>query len=384
MNQLACIPAPEIEPECWPGETPIFDERSLDSLLTWAWELGASRIGLQTDRAVAIRLHGRVHKATRRPLSESDVEGAANRLYGADGVARLKSGQDFDISYEIRPDRRTRLRFRVNAVGVQSRGAGGVDIVLRPIPCLPPRLSEQRVEPGILAAYRPFDGMVLVGGRTGSGKSTLIGGMIREKLEDPDSHCDIVEGGAPIEFVYEDLDCPTSTIAQCEIPRDLPSFEAFIRNCMRKEPTDIVVAECRDGPTITAATQAAISGHLLTSTIHTNDCAATMQRIVSLCPIGERDALTVAVAQSLRLVVNQRLVRSTDGKRTALQEFLVFDRTLRESFLEAEPQRWPALARRALADHGQSFEAATHLALAEGRISDAVARAVLKDLGHVA
>lgn len=384
MNRASPIAVPAVESESWPGETGSFSDRSLDGLLTWAWELGASRISLQTDRPVAIRLHGLVHKATRRPLSESEVEGAANRLYGADGVARLKSGQDFDVSYEIQPDRRTRLRFRVNAVGVQSRGSGGVDIVLRPIPRLPPRLSEQRVEPGILAAYRPFDGMVLVGGRTGSGKSTLIGGMIREKLEDPSSHCDIVEGGAPIEFVYEDLDCPTSTIAQCEIPRDLPSFAAFIRNCMRKEPTDIVVAECRDGPTITAAIQAAISGHLLTSTIHTNDCAATMQRIVSLCPIEERDALTIAVAQSLRLVVNQRLVRSTDGKRTALREFLCFDRKLREDFLEAEPQRWPALARRALADHGQSFETATHLALAEGRITDAVARAVLKDLGHVA
>ena len=118
---------------------------------------------------------------------------------------------------------------------------------------------------------------------------------------------------------------PSSTINQTEIPRDLPTFAAFVRGAMRREPTDIIVGECRDSETMDAAIQAAISGHVLTTTVHANDVALTMQRIASLCPPAERENLVSAVAQSLRLVINQRLARSTDGRRTALREFLVFD-----------------------------------------------------------
>ena len=108
---------------------------------------------------------------------------------------------------------------------------------------------------------------------------------------------------------------------------------------MRREPTDIIVGECRDSETMDAAIQAAISGHVLTTTIHANDVALTMQRIASLCPPAERENLVSAVAQSLRLVINQRLARSTDGQRTALREFLVFDAALRGQFLAHRSER---------------------------------------------
>ena len=128
-----------------------------------------------------------------------------------------------------------------------------------------------------------------------------------------------------MEFLLERVRGPSSTINQTEIPRDLPSFAAFVRGAMRSEPTDIIVGECRDSETMDAAVQAAISGHVLTTTVHANDVALTMQRIASLCPPAERDNLISAVAQSLRLIINQRLAPSNDGRRTALREYLVFD-----------------------------------------------------------
>ena len=110
-----------------------------------------------------------------------------------------------------------------------------------------------------------------------------------------------------------------------------------------------------------------------------------MQRIVSLFPQDERIALTVAVAQTLRLIVNQRLVPATDGTRTALREFLAFDRPMRRRLAETAPERWPALVEAMLAEgRGQSFEQAIHTALAEGRITEATAAAVRKDIGDVA
>ena len=379
----AAIPA---ETYLWPGETPSFTRSSLDALLIWAFRSGASDIRLQTNRPVFVDLHGRLRIVTSRPLTETEVEEAVNRLYGADGQARLKGGNDFDVSYEVLPDRRTRMRFRVNATPVLSQGDDGAAIVARTLPSRAPSLADLGVEPGILASYRPRDGMVIVAGGTGNGKSTLLAGMTKSMLEDPHSHRSILEYSAPIEFVFDDVHGVSATIEQSEIPRHLPSFPAAVRNAMRRAPKVIIVGECRDDETITAAVDAAITQHTVYTTIHAGRIADTMQRVVSLCPDGKRRALTVAFAQSLRLIVNQRLVLSTDGKRTALREFLVFDDKLRRRFLDTDPDRWPSLAQDIVdaGEHGQSFGAAIRRALAEGRITEEEAHVRLKELGYVA
>ena len=119
---------------------------------------------------------------------------------------------------------------------------------------------------------------------------------------------------------------------------------------------------------------------MLTTTIHANDVTLTMQRIASLCPPGERENLVSAVAQSLRLVVNQRLARSVDRRRTALREFLVFDAALRNRFLRTDPSEWPALTRTAVEEQGQSYRRAVEQALSDGRISEHTARYELREV----
>ena len=353
----------------------------LDSLLTWAFQEKASRIAFQTGHPVWVSIHGRNYRVTRGAVDEYELSQIVNHLYGADGMARLQGGNDFDTAYAIPIDRSTRLRFRLNATPTRTSRRDGGNIVLRPISDLPPSLDEQLVEEGILDAYRPRQGMVIVSGATGSGKSTLIAGMTVAKLRDPEGHFNIVEGAAPVEFLLERVRGLSSTMNQTEIPRDLRTFAAFVRGAMRREPTDIIVGECRDSETMDAAIQAAISGHVLTTTIHANDVALTMQRIASLCPPGERDNLISAVAQSLRLVINQRLARSADGKRTALREYLVFDAALRGKFLRTDPGEWPALTRRAVEEQGQPYSAAIERALHDGRISEQTAAYELRQVG---
>ncbi len=371
----------------WPDEglrwvqEPRKSAPGLDSLLAWAFREHASRIGFQTGHPVWIGTHGRNYRATRASLDEGEFAQIVNHLYGADGMARLQGGKDFDTAYAIAIDRSTRLRFRLNATPTRTSRRDGGNLVLRPIADMPPSLDAQLVEPGILEAYRPREGMVIVAGGTGSGKSTLIAGMTVAKLLDPEGHYNIVEGAAPVEFLLERVRGVSSTINQSEIPRDMESFAAFIRGCMRREPTDIIVGECRDSETMSAAIQAAISGHLLTTTVHANDVPLTMQRIASLCPAGERDNLVSAVAQSLRLVINQRLARSIDGRRTALREYVAFDSRLRSQFLRSDPTEWPALTRRAVDEQGQSYGVAIDRALAEGRISEQVATHERRNIG---
>lgn len=390
-DSLSTAPAarPLLAPpdETWPEEglswvaEPRKRAPGLDGLLTWAYRLGASRIHFQTGARVTVTVHGRNHRATREMLDEAEVAQIANHLYGADGTARLQGGSDFDTAYEVSINRTERLRFRLNATPSQTSRREGANIVLRPIPDLPPTLAEQLVEPDILEAYRPREGMVIVSGATGSGKSTLIAGMTVAKLLDPHGHYNILEGAAPVEFLLDRVKSPHSTICQSEIPRNLPSFEAFIRGCMRREPTDIIVGECRDSPTMGAAIQAAISGHVLTTTIHANDVALTLQRIASLCPPAERENLISAVAQSLRLVINQRLAPATNGRRTALREFLAFDAALRTRFLETDPATWPSLTRHAVEAQGQSYRQAIAIALDQGRITEMVAARELREVG---
>jgi defect-in-organelle-trafficking protein DotB len=383
MNQISRL-ALGGEDGIWPGERPTFTRESLDDLFAWAFRLGASDIRLQTYEPVRLQIHGRLRQVTRRALSESEVEEAVNAVYGADGQARLKQGADFDVSYEVEPDRRTRMRFRVNATGVQAHGNDGGAIVARALPNQVKRLDEQNVEQAIVAACMPHEGLVLIAGGTGNGKSTLMAAMTRKRLEDPDSHCAILEYSAPIEYVYDDIRGATAMISQSEVPRHIPTFEAALRNGMRRAGDVIIIGECRDAETMSAAADAALTSHAVYSSIHAGTLSETIQRIVSLCPVDKRKALTVAIAQTLRLVVNQRLVRSTDGTRTALREFLVFSRRIRRRLSETDPDRWPNLIDALLETEGQSFAVATRRALDEGRIAEETVRTELKDVFDVA
>ena len=389
MSQIAvpaASPGEQADRGLWPGDSASFTRDGLDGLLIWANRLDASEIRLQTNTPIFIQRHGRLRQVSARGLTQPEIEEAVNRLYGADGQARLKGGSDFDVSYEVRPDRRTRMRFRVNATAIFSGGNDGGAVTARAMPIKSPWLANLGVEEPILRAFRPDDGIVIVAGGTGNGKSTLLAAMIREMLEDPDSHRVLLEYAAPTEFVFDDIRGATAMISQSEIPRHLPSFSAAIRNAMRRAPDVIIVGECRDGDTITAAVDAAITSHAVYTTIHAGRVAETMQRVVSLCPIDARTALTVALAQSLRLIVNQRLVPSADGRRTPLREFLVFTAELRRRFLDTDPNGWPALAQDLVdaGQHGQSFGVATRRALAEGRITADEAHARLKEWGYVA
>ena len=385
MSNVARLPHSAPGDGSWPGEGAVFSRDTLDSLFEWAFRLGASDIRIETHKPVFVQLHGRMRQATRRTFTEREVEEAVNRLYGAEGVARLKRGEDFDVSYEVQPDRRTRFRFRVNATAVLAQGDDGAAVVARALPVRSRALSEQNVEPEIIRACMPRTGLVFIAGGTGNGKSTLQAGITRERLVDPDSHVAILEYSSPIEFTFDDVEGTTAAISQSEIPRHLPSFAAGIRNAMRRAGDVIIIGECRDGETMAAAAQAALTDHAVYSTIHAGTLSETVQRIVSLCPLEERGALTVAVAQTLRLIVNQRLVPSLDGTRTALREFLVFDRPMRRKLADTNPDRWPALVEDMLAEgRGQSFERALQCALAEGRIGEATVADVRKDLGDVA
>jgi len=149
---------------------------------------------------------------------------------------------------------------------------------------------------------------------------------------------------------------------------------------MRSACNVAIVGECRDAETMEAAIQAALTAHAVYTTIHAGTLGETVQRAVSLCPADQREAMTVALAQSLRLVVNQRLLWSTDGTRTPVREFLVVDRAVRRRLAEADPGTWPRLVEALAEERGTRFADSIRAALAEGRIAEDVAERELADV----
>jgi defect-in-organelle-trafficking protein DotB len=339
----------------YPNEPLRFTPVHIDKILMFCTELGASDITFQTNEPIFAEIHGRLHKLTKRKISNAEVGELLNAIYGPNGTTQILSGHDVDTHYEFRPSRSTRFRFRVNGTGCQVEGHSGLQLTFRTIPTYPPDLADMDLPQAILDAIAPEDGVVYVTGATGSGKTTLLAGIIRELSQDPNSHRKILTYEAPIEFVYDMIDKPTSLVSQSEIPRHLPSFAAGVRNALRRKPRLILVGESRDVETMSAVLEAAMTGHPVYTTLHSNGVAEVVRRLVGTFPREEREGRAIDILETIRLVIWQKLVPTLDGKRVALREYLVFNEAVRDELLATNLDQITSTVRRFIQEKGQSM-----------------------------
>jgi len=336
-----------------PNEPVRFTPAHLQLLLAYCHQLSASDITIQTGEPIYAEVYGRLIRVTNRKLSNTEVGEILNTIYGPNGTTQLLSGVDVDTHYEFHPTRSERYRFRVNGTGCQVEGHDAIQLTLRSIPSTPPKLDDLNLEPALIEAIAPYQGVVYVTGATGSGKSTLLASIVRELAEKADSNRKILTYESPIEFVYDEIDKPTAIVSQSEIPRHLPSFAAGVRNALRRKPRLILVGEARDPETISAALEAALTGHPVYTTLHSNGVAETLRRLVTSFPVDERHGRTIDIIETIRLAIWQQLVPTVDGKRVALREFLVFNEKIRDILLESELENVTAVTRRLLKEYGQ-------------------------------
>ena len=327
-----------------------------EHLLLFCESLQASDITLQTGQYVFAEVYGRLLQITRRKLTNAEVGELLNAIYGANGTAQILSGRDVDTHYEFKPSRSERYRYRVNGTGCMVEGFDGIQITLRAIPTTPPPLSSLELPQDLINAAEPPQGVVYVTGATGSGKSTLLASIIRDLVEQTDSHRKVLTYEAPIEFVYDEIVMKAAIVSQSEIPRHLPSFDAGVRNALRRKPRAILVGESRDKETISAVIEAAVTGHPVYTTLHTNGVAETIRRLVMTFPIEERAGRTIDIIETIRLAIWQTLVPSLDGKRVALREYLVFDEKIRDALLDTPTEMVTAKTRELLRKYGQTMD----------------------------
>tara|TARA_A100001015_G_C15016298_1_gene725692 strand:- start:999 stop:2126 length:1128 start_codon:yes stop_codon:yes gene_type:complete len=343
--------------------------QDLDNILSHCCEFDASDITIQSGEPVVAEIYGRLYKVTQRPLTNSEVGQLLNAIYGANGTTQLLSGIDIDTYYEFRPNRYMRYRFRVNGTACLVSGHDGIQITLRSIPIDPPLLNTLGLPEPMLHSIKPSDGVVYVCGTTGSGKSTLLASIIRDIVEDPESNRKVLTYEAPIEFVYDNVQKVSSLVSQSEIPRHIPSFADGVRNALRRKPRLILVGESRDSETINAVIEAALTGHPVYTTVHSNGVGETVRRLVGSFPQEERYAKSIDILETCRMIIWQKLVPATNGQRIALREYLVFDQATRDELLGKDLERVADSARDIVIRKEQSMLHDAQKRLDEGLIS---------------
>lgn len=329
---------------------------NVNEILMHCVQLGASDVTIQTNEPIIAEVYGRLKKITRRKIGNTEVGDVINAMYGPNATTIIMSGKDIDTHYEIRPNRSDRYRFRINGTGCQVEGHDGIQITARTIPTDPPKLDSMNLPQVLIDAITPEQGVVYVTGATGSGKSTLLASIIRSITEDADSNRKILTYESPIEFVFDSVEKISSVVSQSEIPRHLPSFASGVRNALRRKPRLILVGEARDTETIGAVMEAAMTGHPVYTTLHSNSVAETIRRLVITFPPEERQGRTVDIIETVRVVISQRLAPTVDGKRVALREYLIFNEKIRDILLETDILNITNVVRKLVREHGQTME----------------------------
>lgn len=331
--------------------------RQLRSFLMSCVASGASDITLQTDQQPRVLIEGILYLVKTRYWSPSDIQTTLEELYrSANALAEISGQKILDFAYEIKPDSGPKQRFRVNAVGVQGWDATGVEISIRILPNYTPCpdcVGLAKMETSLLT---PSDGLVVVSGSTGSGKSSTLAAMVRHHLEDRQTPKKIVIIESPIEFTYRDITARESgsptIVGQSEVGFHIPTFAGGVRSALRRNPDIIIIGEARDKTTITAAVEASLTGHLVYTTTHSYSVSNTIQRLLSAFSGDNQAHRIIDIITSLRVIMVQKLVPDIAGKQKlhAIREYLQFTPEVREKMLSIESHEWPSLVERSISD----------------------------------
>ena len=352
----------------------------LQALMLEVVKHGGSDTFFQGGAPVLVEIYGQLRQITSRRLTTEECLQILNWAAGNEGASTaVAQGMEAVASYSaIDPDlkdqrgERVRYRFRVNGTRIEFRNGLGVQIVMRSIPSEPPHIKSMGLDQSLIDACTPRNGIIYITGATGSGKTTSFAALLRYIMEaDTSIKGNINTFEAPVEFVFDSVESSHSIIAQSEVPRDVKTFADGVRSSMRRHPALIVIGETRDWDTASASIEASNTGHPVFTTVHANEVETIYARLLSRCPVDLRDAALFDLISTGRVLVNQTLARTVDGKRTPLREYLIVTDELREEMLAvADPARITAVVRDMVRKHGKTMEVAASEAYEKGLISN--------------
>ena len=286
------------------------DRARLDA---WLRELAARRASdllLVAGAPAAIRVDGRVVPLGGAPLDGPSIEAAVLDALPAHAAAQYRDGGIADASYRLV----NAGRFRINLHRERGRAAAAI----RALPAEVPRLASLHLPPGVEALSRLTRGLVLIGGPTGSGKSTTLAALVDEINRRDERHVILIEDPTEYEHAHR-----RSLIEHIEIGVDAPDFPTALRAALRQAPDVIVVGEMRDPETMRIALAAAETGHLVLSSVHTTDVASSVSRIADSFPPERQNTIRQELSMALTALMTQMLLPRIGGGRVPAAELLM-------------------------------------------------------------
>ena len=288
----------------------------IDAFLKLGTQQGCSDVHLAVGVPPMLRMHGDLLPIKFRELRLSELEGYIAEILTRSQGEHFSKGNDLDFSYVSAEGG----RFRVNVY----RKETGIGATFRAIPSEVPSLEKLALPLAVTKLCDYHQGMVLVTGSTGTGKSTTLAAMI--DYLNQTRKLNIISLEDPIEFVHRSKN---SQVIQRELNTHIPTFAEGVRAAMREDPDVILVGELRDAETISMAMTAAETGHLVLGTLHTTSAVKTIDRIIDALPVEEREQTKAFLSQSLLAVVTQILLKTADGRgRKAICEVLMMTKAV--------------------------------------------------------
>ena len=283
----------------------------INAFLKLGRDQGGSDIHLAVGSPPLIRLHGELMPIKYRDLSAVELEELVDEILTDEQKKIFKTGKDLDFSYED-PEIG---RFRVNLF----KKITGIGASLRAIAPTIPTMQELGLPPVVETFLHANQGIVLVTGATGTGKSTTLASMI--DWLNKNRRYNIITLEDPIEYIHKSN---KSLVIQRAVGTHVESFSAGLRAALREDPDVILVGELRDPETISMAMTAAETGHLVLGTLHTTSAVKTLDRIIDAMPTEQKPLASTFLAQHLKGAISQKLVRTADGRhRKAILEIMV-------------------------------------------------------------
>ncbi len=334
---------------------------ALDSMLAFLVETNASDMHISAGIKPMARINGDLAPVPGTRVLTSDIsQYLVTSMMTKDQRAKFELELELDFSF----GRRGLGRYRVNAFHER----GDVSAALRRIPDGPPSLDPLGL-PRVVGTFAHLkQGLVLVTGPTGSGKSTTLAALIGKINRERNVHVITIED--PIEYVHTH---EQSIVQQREVGRDTSDFAQALRSSLREDPDVILIGEMRDLETISAAVSAAETGHLIFATLHTNSAAQAIDRIIDAFPPHQQTQIRLQLAASLEAVVSQRLVPLIDGGRVCVAEVLIANAAVRNLIRDSKTHQLEPTMHAGVKDGMVIFDMRLAELVRERRVSHEVA-----------
>ena len=357
---------------------------SIDELLRYAAKYGASDLHVTSGNPPIIRVNGRLKKIPGPALVAEDAQALVFSILTDEQRASVERRRELDLSYtwgtspasapgevSIEYVSSERVRARVNVF----MDVAGVGAAFRIIPAQIRTLDELPAPASVVELTRSASGLVLVTGPTGCGKSTTLASMI--DLIDTEQLARIITIEDPIEYVFHGRNC---LISQREIGTHSHSFANALRACLREDPNVILVGEMRDLETIRLALTAAETGHLVLSTLHTNNVAQTVDRVIDVFPAEQQEYVRQIFANVIRGIVSQTLVPRKDGRgRVAVMEVLLATPAVKNMIRDGKSHQVASLVQTGSQYGMQTMDQCLTMLLRKGLITSETAYAAASD-----